>query len=85
MSGVVIANWPIAVLIIAAIVGVPLWLTFRRRHVTPDYRDAHAHYQASESGPDTREYVPANRVSALDGLTVPHQPSMGADKERRSG
>jgi hypothetical protein len=74
MSGAVIANWPIALLIIVAIVGVPLWLTFRRKHVRPDYRDARAHYEAKEAGTGTGDYVPAERVNALDGLTVPHQP-----------
>ena len=47
--------------------GVPLGLTFRRNHVRPDYRDAHSHYQASESGPDTREYVPADRSARWMG------------------
>ncbi len=74
MSGAVTANWPIALLIIVAIVGVPLWLTFRRKHVRPDYRDAHAHYEAKDAGAATGEYVPAERVSSLDGLTVPRQP-----------
>jgi hypothetical protein len=50
MPGAVIANWPIALLIIAAIAGVPMWLTFRHRHISPDYRDAHARYQARASG-----------------------------------
>jgi hypothetical protein len=79
MSGAVIANWPIALLIIVAIVGVPLWLTFRRKHVRPDYRDAHAHFEAKESGSGTGEYVPADRVSSLDGLTVPHESRSGQD------
>jgi hypothetical protein len=82
MPGAVIANWPIALLIIALIVGVPLWLTFRRRHVSPDYRDARTHYQAKASGSaaaQTGEYVPADRVNALDGLTVPHQSRQAAD------
>ena len=85
MSGAVIANWPIALVIILLIVGGPLWLTFRRRHITPDYRDAHAHVRASEPGPGTREYVPADQVSALDGLTVPHQPVAARTRERHRG
>ncbi len=47
MSGAVLANWPIAPLIILVIVGIPLWLTIRRKHVTPDYRDAQAHRQVN--------------------------------------
>lgn len=78
MPGAVIANWPIALLIILVIVGASLWLTLRRKHVTPDYRDAHAHYQATESGSPSGEHVPADRVNALDGLTVRHEPRNGA-------
>jgi len=79
MSGAVIAIWPIALLIIVAIVGVPLWLTFRRKQVRPDYRDADAHYQAKEAGTGTGEYVPADQVNSLHGLTVPRQPGTGED------
>ena len=67
MPGAVIANWPIALLIIALIVCVPLWLSFRRKRVRPDYRDARAHYQAKASGSaaaQAGEYIPADRVSA---------------------
>ena len=85
MSGAVIANWPIALVIIVAIVGVPLWLTFRRKHVRPDYRDAHAHYEAKDAGTGTGEYVPAERVSPLDGLTVPRQPGTEEHQERHRG
>jgi hypothetical protein len=35
MNGAVIAIWPIALLIAAAVVGVPLWMTIRHRHATP--------------------------------------------------
>ena len=42
MNGAIIAIWPIALLIAAAIVGVPLWMTFRHRHAGPDYREARA-------------------------------------------
>lgn len=81
MPGAVIANWPIALLIIVLIVCVPLWLTFRRKHVRPDYRDARAHYQAKASGSaaaQAGEYIPADQVSAVDGLTVPHEPGKAA-------
>ena len=41
MSGAVIANWPIALLIIAAIVGVPLWLTVPRQPGTEEHWERH--------------------------------------------
>jgi hypothetical protein len=51
MNGAIIAVWPIALLILLAIVGVPLWMTFRHPHARPDYREARAHYaQAGRSG-----------------------------------
>lgn len=73
MNGAIIAIWPIALLIAAAIVGVPLWMTFRHRHATPDYRDARGHYRAEQAAPGTaagRDYVPTERVGAVDGLTI---------------
>jgi hypothetical protein len=32
MNGAIIAIWPVALLIAAAVVGVPLWMTIRHRH-----------------------------------------------------
>jgi hypothetical protein len=82
MSGAVIANWPIALVVIAVIVGVPLWLTVRRKHLGPDYREARAHYKGKASGPGTgptSDYVPGDRVSAWNGLTVPQEPGAPAE------
>ena len=81
MTGAVIANWPLGLIVILAIVGVPLWLTFRRKHTKPSYRDAQEHFRVKEAGPDavagTADYVPAERVNPLDGLTVPQDPENG--------
>ena len=73
MNGAIIAIWPIALLIAAAIVGVPLWMTLRHRHATPDYRGARDHYRAKQAAPGTaagRDYVPTEPVAAVDGLTI---------------
>ena len=35
MNGAFIALWPIALLIVLAIVGIPLWMTLRHRHALP--------------------------------------------------
>ena len=84
MTGAVIANWPLSLLVILVIVGVPLWLTFRHKHTRPDYQDAREHFRVKEAGPAaaarTSDYVPAGRVSALDGLTVPHEPEPSAGR-----
>lgn len=46
MTGLVWLNVPLIVLAIAAIVGIPLWLTFKRPETFPDYAEARAHYLA---------------------------------------
>ena len=51
MNGAIIAIWPIALLIAAAIVGVPLWMTLRHRQAGPDYREARAHHRARQAAP----------------------------------
>jgi hypothetical protein len=73
MNGAIIAIWPIALLIAAAIVGVPLWMTFRHRHAIPDYADARAHYRAKQAAPSAAtasDFVPTEPVAAVDGLTI---------------
>ncbi len=84
MSSGVLANWPIALLIVLVIVGVPLWLTFRRRHHAPDYREARTHFRAKENPgtpATTSDYVPAERVAATDGLTIARSPLADPDEE----
>jgi hypothetical protein len=69
MTGAIIALWPIALLIVLAIVGVPLWMTLGHRHARPDYREARAHYRARQAAPAS-DYVPTEPVAAVDGLTI---------------
>ena len=45
MTGIVIANFPIIALIVAAMVGIPLWITFRHPQTQPDYSEARAYYR----------------------------------------
>ncbi len=89
MTGPVIAMWVVCAIIILAIVGVPLWLTFRRKHAKPSYRDAQGHAQVREAGADavlgSADYVPAERVNPLDGLTVPQDPEQGPPMGGLSG
>ena len=73
MNGAIIAIWPIALLIAAAVVGVPLWTTVRHRHATPDYHRARAHYrarQAAAGDASNIDFVPTEPVAAVDGLTI---------------
>ena len=46
MTGLVWLNVPLIVLAVATVVGIPLWLTFRRPETPPDYAEARAHYLA---------------------------------------
>lgn len=46
MTPLVWANFPLAALFILAIVGIPLWLTFKRPHSRPDFSGAHAYLAA---------------------------------------
>ncbi len=48
MNALILANFPIAALIFLAIVGIPLWMTFKRPETAPDYTEARA-YQATAS------------------------------------
>jgi hypothetical protein len=84
MSGGVLANWPIALVVVLIIVGVPLWLTFRRRHLSPDYREARTHFRAKKNpgtAASTSDYVPSDRMVATDGLTVARSPLADPDEE----
>src|ERR1022692_4964802 len=45
MTSLVWLNIPLAVLVILAIVGIPLWMTFRRPERHPEYAEARAHFR----------------------------------------
>ena len=73
MTGAIVALWPIALLIAAAVVAVPLWTTVRRRPATPDYHEARAHYRARQTAPGaaaSSDFVPTEPVAAVHGLTI---------------
>lgn len=48
MTPLVWANFPPAALIFLAIVGIPLWMTFKRPDKHPDYSEARDHFAAKE-------------------------------------
>jgi hypothetical protein len=81
MAGAIIALWPIALLIVLAIVGVPLWMTLRHRHTRPDHREARARYRARQPAPGAPpgpDYVPTEPVAAVDGLTIVRRTGIAA-------
>jgi hypothetical protein len=74
VTGIVIANFPIITLIVAAMVGIPLWMTFKHPHRHPDYSEARAHFRAKAAAEaHTSDFVPTTQVAAFDGLTVARQ------------
>ena len=74
MTGIVIANFPIIALIVAAMIGIPLWITFKHPDRQPDYSEAWAHFRAKAAAEaHTSDFVPTTKVAAFDGLTVARQ------------
>lgn len=49
MNALVLANFPLAILVILAVVGIPLWMTFKRPESAPDYAGARAYFRAKAS------------------------------------
>lgn len=74
MTGIVWLNFPIIAVIVAGIVGVPLWLTFKRPHTHPDYSEARAHYRAKAAAQaHTSDFIGHEKMPAIHGLTVARQ------------
>ena len=71
MTGLVWLNVPLISLVFAAIVGIPLWLTFKRPESHPDYAEARAHFAAKAR----RAHVAAVAAEApvTEGLTTARQ------------
>jgi hypothetical protein len=46
VNALVLANFPMAILVILAIVGIPLWMTFKRPETAPDYAEARTYFGA---------------------------------------
>jgi hypothetical protein len=53
VNTLVLANFVLAVLVITAIVGIPLWMTFKRPETAPDYTAARAYFRARARGART--------------------------------
>jgi hypothetical protein len=71
MNALVLANFPIAFLIFAAMVGIPLWLTFKRPDRAPQVPAARLHAvpaRMAPAGSVRARMVPARPVQAR---TVP--------------
>ncbi len=51
MNALVLANFPLAALIFAAIVGIPLWLTFKRPDRAPRYGESGAAVPVTAASP----------------------------------
>ena len=69
MNALVLANFPMAILVILAIVGIPLWMTFRRPETPPDYAAARAYFGAKAGLRAVPAYATAR--SHADRVTQP--------------
>jgi hypothetical protein len=86
VTGLVWLNVPLVVLVFLAIVGIPLWLTFKRAEHHPGYPGARAHFQARErrgriSMESARRSAPglaAARQHATAGAAIPGRRHSGS-------
>ncbi len=92
MTGIVWLNVPLVVLVFLAIVGIPMWLTFKRPEHHPDYAEARAHFLAKErrgriSTEAARRSAPglaAARQHATADAAVPGRRHSGSGQGRRA-
>src|SRR6267154_1449409 len=89
MTSLVWLNIPLAVLVILAIVGIPMWLTFKRPEQGPDYVDARAHFRAKAARARGQAVTVGGHVLAgperpRPSSTVPGRRHSGARSAARS-
>ena len=92
MTGLVWLNVPLVVLVFLAIVGIPMWLTFKRPGRQPGYTGARAHFRAGErrgriSTGAARRSAPglaAARLHATAAGAVPGRSHSGPGQGRRA-
>ncbi|HUY45086.1 MAG TPA: hypothetical protein VMV92_05100 [Streptosporangiaceae bacterium] len=71
MTGLAWLNVPLITVVFLAIVGIPLWLTFKRPESHPDYGEARAHFAAKARRAHIAAVAAERPVS--DGLTTARQ------------
>jgi len=92
VTSLVWLNVPPVVLVFLAIVGIPMWLTFKRPERQPDYAEARAHFRAKErrgqiSTEAARRSAPglaAARQHATAAAAIPGRRHSGAGQGRRA-
>ncbi len=73
MNAMVLANFPIAFLVFAAIVGIPLWLTFKRPDRAPRYDQARAYAATAVPAVPARAVATPARRAAAPRISVARQ------------
>jgi hypothetical protein len=79
MTPLVWANFPLALLFILAIVGIPAWMIFKRPDKAPDHSEAHAYLRAkteAERSADAGVLAPA-QVTTMAAAAAPPSPRQG--------
>jgi hypothetical protein len=83
VTGLVWLNVPLIVLAFAAIVGIPLWLTFSRPEGHPDYTEARAHFLAKARRAHVAAVSAERTAGAGLGRARQHAAAGGAVPGRR--
>lgn len=76
MTPLVWANFPLALVFILAIAGIPLWMTFKRPQTSPDHSQARAYLAAKaavaqgQAGSTAAATLPAEDLSPAQGRVL---------------
>lgn len=64
MTPLVWANFPLALLFVLAVAGIPLWMTFKRGQDEPDFSEARAYLRATEALARGEATAPSGLITA---------------------
>ena len=84
MSTLVLANFPIAFLIFAAIVGIPLWMTFKRPDKAPQYGQGAVRVEATPASASRTAGLSTARQHAAARTPVPGRRHAAPSRPLRS-
>lgn len=79
MTPLVWANFPLMFLVAAAIIGIPMWMIFKRPDRAPDHSEAHAYLRAKASAEPSAglaDLAPA-QLTAMATAAAPPSPRQG--------
>jgi len=84
VNALVLANFPLAFLIFAAVVGIPLWLSFKRPDQAPEYGHAMSTHSVKTVPAYSTAGLSAARQHAAARTPVPGRLHAAAQRTSRS-